>query len=221
MIRQHDAARAEPDPVGESTGIRDQDVGRRAGDARHVVVLGVPQPVVAQPLDQRRERRRLGQRLGRCRVARHRCHVEHRQRDPEYGAGRRLGGVAERAHGVSVVRRLTTLSSDGPDGDAHPRLRVALRAAPGRPCRASARWTAVSLEARAAELAKRSIKRESKLHALDLIVRMIDLTTLEGADTPGKVAALCAKAGAPRSRRSERAGGGRRVRLPEPGRGRA
>ena len=53
---------------------------------------------------------------------------------------------------------------------------------------------AVALEARAAELAKRSIKSESKLQALDLIVRMIDLTTLEGADTPGKVAALCGKA---------------------------
>jgi len=53
---------------------------------------------------------------------------------------------------------------------------------------------AVALEARAADLAKRSIKRESKHAALDLIVRMIDLTTLEGADTPGKVAALCTKA---------------------------
>ena len=53
---------------------------------------------------------------------------------------------------------------------------------------------AVSLEARAAELAKRSIKRESKLFALELAIRMIDLTTLEGADTPGKVRALSAKA---------------------------
>src|SRR6478672_4734674 len=53
---------------------------------------------------------------------------------------------------------------------------------------------AVALEARSADLAKRSIKKGSKLEALDLIVRMIDLTTLEGADTPGKVAALCAKA---------------------------
>jgi deoxyribose-phosphate aldolase len=56
---------------------------------------------------------------------------------------------------------------------------------------------AVSLEARAAELAKRSIKRESKLYALELAVRMMDLTTLEGADTPGKVAALCSKAQRP------------------------
>jgi deoxyribose-phosphate aldolase len=53
---------------------------------------------------------------------------------------------------------------------------------------------AVALEERAATLAKRSIKRESKLAALDLAVRMMDLTTLEGADTPGKVAALSSKA---------------------------
>ena len=50
---------------------------------------------------------------------------------------------------------------------------------------------AVALEARAGELAKRSIKRESKLFALELAIRMMDLTTLEGADTPGKVRALC------------------------------
>ena len=53
---------------------------------------------------------------------------------------------------------------------------------------------AVALEERAATLAKRSIKRESKVQALELAVRMIDLTTLEGQDTPGKVEALCSKA---------------------------
>ncbi len=52
----------------------------------------------------------------------------------------------------------------------------------------------VAVEARAAELAKRSIKREAKLFALDLAIRMMDLTTLEGADTPGKVSALASKA---------------------------
>lgn len=52
----------------------------------------------------------------------------------------------------------------------------------------------VAVEQRAAALASRSIKRESKLFALDLAVRMMDLTTLEGADTPGKVAALSSKA---------------------------
>jgi deoxyribose-phosphate aldolase len=52
----------------------------------------------------------------------------------------------------------------------------------------------VAVEERAATLAKRSIKRESKVFALELAVRMTDLTTLEGADTPGKVAALASKA---------------------------
>ena len=52
---------------------------------------------------------------------------------------------------------------------------------------------AVALEERAATLAKRSIKRESKVQALELAIRMMDLTTLEGQDTPGKVAALCSK----------------------------
>src|SRR5437763_6017535 len=52
----------------------------------------------------------------------------------------------------------------------------------------------VALEERAASLAKRSIKKEAKLFALELAVRMMDLTTLEGADTPGKVAALASKA---------------------------
>src|SRR6186997_402727 len=52
----------------------------------------------------------------------------------------------------------------------------------------------VALEERAGTLAKRSIKKEAKVFALDLAVRMTDLTTLEGADTPGKVAALASKA---------------------------
>jgi deoxyribose-phosphate aldolase len=52
----------------------------------------------------------------------------------------------------------------------------------------------VGAEARAASLATRSIKAASKLMALDLAIRMVDLTTLEGMDTPGKVRALCAKA---------------------------
>src|SRR5262245_12954916 len=52
----------------------------------------------------------------------------------------------------------------------------------------------VAVEERAASLAKRSIKQDSKMWALELSVRMMDLTTLEGADTPGKVAALCSKA---------------------------
>jgi len=52
----------------------------------------------------------------------------------------------------------------------------------------------VAVEERAASLARRSIKRDSKLFALDLAVRMMDLTTLEGQDTPGKIAAMASKA---------------------------
>jgi deoxyribose-phosphate aldolase len=52
----------------------------------------------------------------------------------------------------------------------------------------------VGCEARAAALATRSIKTTSKLRAIDLAISMIDLTTLEGADTVGKVRQLCAKA---------------------------
>jgi deoxyribose-phosphate aldolase len=52
----------------------------------------------------------------------------------------------------------------------------------------------VGAEERVAALATRSIKRNAKLWALDLAVRCTDLTTLEGADTPGKVRALCGKA---------------------------
>jgi deoxyribose-phosphate aldolase len=52
----------------------------------------------------------------------------------------------------------------------------------------------VGLEMRAAGLATRSIKRASKLVALDLAISMVDLTTLEGADTPGKVRNLARKA---------------------------
>ena len=52
----------------------------------------------------------------------------------------------------------------------------------------------VGAEARAAMLATRSIKTSSKLWAIETAISMIDLTTLEGADTPGKVAALCTKA---------------------------
>src|SRR5881398_2474670 len=52
----------------------------------------------------------------------------------------------------------------------------------------------VGVEERAASLARRSIKKDAKLFALDLAIRCMDLTTLEGSDTPGKVAALCSKA---------------------------
>ncbi len=55
----------------------------------------------------------------------------------------------------------------------------------------------VGAEGRAAALFTRSIKKGAKVWALEQAIRMIDLTTLEGQDTPGKVRALCAKARRP------------------------
>ncbi|MFN2560065.1 MAG: deoxyribose-phosphate aldolase [Jatrophihabitans sp.] len=55
----------------------------------------------------------------------------------------------------------------------------------------------VGAEGRAASLAARSIKTTAKAWAIDMAISMVDLTTLEGADTPGKVRSLCAKAARP------------------------
>jgi deoxyribose-phosphate aldolase len=55
----------------------------------------------------------------------------------------------------------------------------------------------VGVEERAAELGRRSIKTTAKQQGIRLAISMVDLTTLEGADTPGKVRNLCAKAVCP------------------------
>src|SRR5215475_122249 len=77
---------------------------------------------------------------------------------------------------------------------------------------------AVGADARAAMLSTRSIKTTAKAWAIDLAIRMVDLTTLEGADTPGKVRALCAKAMRPDTvaveGRHRRQGAGRLGRAP-------
>jgi deoxyribose-phosphate aldolase len=56
---------------------------------------------------------------------------------------------------------------------------------------------AVMLEARAAVLTKRSIKKSSKLAGIDIAIACMDLTTLEGKDSPGKVRSVCARAISP------------------------
>ena len=52
----------------------------------------------------------------------------------------------------------------------------------------------VGVEERVARFRTRSIKKESKMQGLKLALNMIDLTTLEGKDTPGKVKQMCFKA---------------------------
>lgn len=59
----------------------------------------------------------------------------------------------------------------------------------------------VGVQARAATFTKRSIKKETKISGLKMAVSMMDLTTLEGADSPGKVAKLCQKARQPMASR--------------------
>ena len=90
-----------------------------------------------------------------------------------------------RSVGAAGAVRFATQGS-GPRIESEVELRSVLASLSG--------VDAVGLEARAAKLATRSIKRSSKLAALDLAIAMVDLTTLEGADTPGRVASLCAKA---------------------------
>jgi deoxyribose-phosphate aldolase len=55
----------------------------------------------------------------------------------------------------------------------------------------------VAVKERASRLASRSIKTEAKVKGLRMLIGMLDLTTLEGADTPGKVRSLCQKARTP------------------------
>jgi deoxyribose-phosphate aldolase len=55
----------------------------------------------------------------------------------------------------------------------------------------------VAAKERASRLASRSIKTEAKVEGLKMLIAMLDLTTLEGADTPGKVRSLCQKARTP------------------------
>ena len=90
--------------------------------------------------------------------------------------------LSTRTGSAGAARALELL--DGPVTDTT--LRRYLEGIPG--------VDAVGLEQRAAGLATRSIKTTSKRLALDRVIELIDLTTLEGADTPGKVRSLVAKA---------------------------
>ncbi len=86
------------------------------------------------------------------------------------------------AYGKEAAERLASMADVTADDRA---LRRFLHGLPG--------VDAVGLQARAATLGTRSIKTTAKAYAIDLAISMIDLTTLEGADTPGKVRSLCAK----------------------------
>jgi len=90
---------------------------------------------------------------------------------------------------TSTLRAATTPQTPFEPGGSEAGLRRFLLGLPG--------VDKVGLEARSARLGTRSIKTTAKAAGIDLAIRMIDLTTLEGADTPGKVRSLCAKARRP------------------------
>ena len=73
-------------------------------------------------------------------------------------------------------------------------LRAAGRAPGGFPLFAPPPVDQIAVEERAAALGKRSLKKSAKVAGLKLAIRMMDLTTLEGKDTAGKVRQLCRKA---------------------------
>jgi len=85
---------------------------------------------------------------------------------------------------VTLTSSTASLLADATSSDAA--LRRFLHGLPG--------VDQVGAEQRAAGLGTRSIKTSAKEYAIDLAIRMVDLTTLEGADTPGKVKALTTKA---------------------------
>jgi deoxyribose-phosphate aldolase len=102
-------------------------------------------------------------------------------------AGRHVAAAGGGSPSAAVLTGVTAPTVPGTGGAlaSDAALRRALHGLPG--------VDQVGAQERAAALATRSIKREAKLWALDMAVRMVDLTTLEGADTPGKVRGLCAK----------------------------
>src|SRR5262249_51253148 len=94
--------------------------------------------------------------------------------------------VRPRGESVGVGPRLGDMTLTVEVARSQGALRTFLHGLPG--------VDQVGAEQRAAMLGTRSIKTTAKAQALDLAIRMVDLTTLEGSDTPGKVRALCAKA---------------------------
>jgi len=76
MIREHDAARADADGLGAAGDVPDDDGSGGAGDARHVVVFGEPEAVVAPGFRVSREIERVAQSVGGCRPLRNRRKIE-------------------------------------------------------------------------------------------------------------------------------------------------
>src|SRR5580693_1146862 len=120
---------------------------------------------------------------------------------PNRWSGRRGGPTGPRAGQVVAYLVVATVGKNGRRRESPMSAPVDIRAGAGSSLREFLHGLPgvdqVGAEARAAMLASRSIKTMAKQWALDMAISMIDLTTLEGQDTPGKVRAICAKAKRP------------------------
>ena len=93
VVRQHDAAGPDADGLRRRRHRADDDRGRSAGDARHVVVLGQPEAFVAEALGLAGQIESVGQRLRDIGALGHRGEVENGKRDHPSDMGPRIGGA--------------------------------------------------------------------------------------------------------------------------------
>ena len=121
----------------------------------------------------------------------HQAHAGRRRRRPR-GRGRRTGGRA-RSRSFGVLGAAAGARAAEHKDPLHLTQGSSLAGV----IRRLPHVDRVGVEERAAQLGKRSIKTAAKQQGIRLAVSMLDLTTLEGADTPGKVRHLCAKAVCP------------------------
>ncbi len=103
VVRQHDAAAADPDPLGGAGHHRHQHRRVGGGDGRHVVVLGQPVPAVAEGVRGAREVEGRGQGVARGLVGAHRHEVEHRE-------GRQVGHQGRNARRRAGIPRARACS---------------------------------------------------------------------------------------------------------------
>src|SRR5271169_4414754 len=120
---------------------------------------------------------------------------------PSRWSGRHGGPAGPRAGRAVAYLVVATVGENGRRRESPMSAPVVIQAGAGSSLREFLHGLSgvdqVGAEARAAMLASRSIKTTAKRWALDMAISMIDLTTLEGQDTPGKVRAMCAKARRP------------------------
>jgi hypothetical protein len=104
VVGQHHPARADADAFGPASHVADDDSGRGARDARHVVVLRDPKSLIAKAFCGSGKLERLRERLARGLAERDWGEVENRERHHGLGLGRAVGFVEPRGYHVEHDR---------------------------------------------------------------------------------------------------------------------